>query len=96
MTICSWTAYSAEMLMESIGRHAKLHIRYARRKAVFVGVLVAGDGLSCSPAASMMAGIIRCVIWFDAPFIAENFIFCGNLPRGLKARHGRSRRNRME
>jgi hypothetical protein len=36
-------AQSAEMLMESIGRHAKLHIRFARRKAVFVGVLVAGN-----------------------------------------------------
>jgi len=43
MTICSWMAQSAEMLMESIGRHAKLHIRYARRKAVFVGVFVAGN-----------------------------------------------------
>jgi hypothetical protein len=41
MTICSWMAQPAEMLMESIGRHAKLHIRYAHRKAVFVGVLVA-------------------------------------------------------
>jgi hypothetical protein len=29
--------------MESIDRHAKLHIKYARRKAEFVGVLVAGN-----------------------------------------------------
>jgi hypothetical protein len=43
MTICSWMAQSAEMLMESIGRHAKLHMRYARRKAVFVGVLAGGN-----------------------------------------------------
>jgi hypothetical protein len=42
MTICSWTAQSAEIMMESIGRHAKLHIRYARSKAVFVVVLFAG------------------------------------------------------
>ena len=56
MTICSWMAQSAEMLMESIGRHAKLHIRYARRKAVFVGVLVGRKRLSYPHAASMMAG----------------------------------------
>jgi hypothetical protein len=43
MTICSWMAQSEEILMESIGRHAKLHIRYTRRKAVFVGMLVAGN-----------------------------------------------------
>ncbi|HEV2709466.1 MAG TPA: hypothetical protein VGU67_04565 [Edaphobacter sp.] len=41
--------------MESIDRHAKLHIKYERRNAVFVDVLAAGN-THPPHAASMMAG----------------------------------------
>lgn len=42
-------------VMESIDRHAKLHIKYERRNAVFVDVLAAGN-THPPHAASMMAG----------------------------------------
>ena len=42
MTICSWRMQSAQILINSNNQHAKLHIGYARRKAVLVVVLVAG------------------------------------------------------